>query len=42
MAKQATIKVKEGGTEEAILGFLKSLLLVPPLHPPKFHLRSCH
>jgi len=26
MAKQATIKVKEGRTEEAILGFLKSLL----------------
>jgi len=43
MAKQATIKVKEGRTEEAILGFLKSLLekgvvediLVPKALPSK-------
>ena len=43
MAKQATIKVKEGRTEEAILGFLKSLLekgvvediMVPKVLPSK-------
>jgi formate dehydrogenase subunit beta len=43
MAKQSTIKVKEGRTEEAILGFLKSLLekgvledlMIPKVLPSK-------